>query len=68
MMRLPEAPAPGDYPLHPAVLITVAVSSTILSNTAPHSFPCPTATVVLRCYYRLTSPQERASPLALWTW
>eukprot|EP00965_Chrysotila_dentata_P084190 2779766-Pleurochrysis_carterae.AAC.1 len=68
MMRLPEAPAPGDYPLHPTVLTTVAVSSTIPSDLASHSFPCPQATVVVHCYYRLTSPQQKASPLALWTW
>eukprot|EP00965_Chrysotila_dentata_P117797 3892424-Pleurochrysis_carterae.AAC.1 len=35
MMRLPEAPAPGDYPLHPTVLTTASPSRLRYPPTLP---------------------------------
>ena len=56
MMRLPEAPAPGDYPLHPTVLTTVAVSSTIPSNISRIRFRDP-----WRLWFTLLLPSYKST-------
>eukprot|EP00965_Chrysotila_dentata_P245210 6206420-Pleurochrysis_carterae.AAC.2 len=67
VMRLPEAPALGDCPLHPTAANHHRRLVSIPSDTDSHLSPCPLGDCGLTLLLPSYSPQQRASPLALWT-